>query len=223
MTKIKTIKDISGVSAIGIDVSRDTLDICFLKTDGSNEEYLQIKNERKPLERLTSALAGYQGKTVMESTGRHHLLAAIILSAQDQDVRVVNPLLTGKYTKSSIRKVKTDRRDSKVLALMALIEEDLPQPFSANEITANMRKKINLVAFLDKQLQQLNSSLNDYQKTKKILNMEMTLAEQGVIDTIAELKTRKERLEQEIKDDLSDIDPNDQERIDHPDILVLRA
>lgn len=214
MAKIKTFKNISSISAIGIDVSRDTLDICLLRTDGGSEEYLRIKNERKPVERLAKNLAGYQGKTIMESTGRHHLLAAIILSAKDQDVRVVNPLLTGKYVKSSIRKVKTDRRDAKVLALMALLEENLPESFSADEITANIRKKISLVAFLDKQLQQLSSSLNDYAKTKSILNAELSAAERGIIETIAELKAEKESLEDEIKSDLNDADQGDQERID---------
>jgi len=214
MTKEPSNDQVNTIRAIGIDVSKDKLDICLLYDDERKDRYLIIRNTEADLAKFIKNIGGYSGKTVMESTGRHHLLAAVLLSEDNLDVRVINPLLTQKYSKSSIRKTKTDQKDSYMLAEIALKEERLPFPFSAGRKTLSIRKKLSLIASLEKQLQQLSSMTNDYVKTKETLKLTLSRGEKQILSTIKQLRLEKDRLEQEVENDVKDLGDDSSSQID---------
>lgn len=117
-------KNIYTASAVGIDVAKATLSVCFRSGKGT-ERALTLRNIEADIKgKLLPHLFDYQGKIVMESTGHYHWLAMLVLKEAGLDVRIVNPLLAKQYTTGNIRKVKTDPADA---ASLARLEE-------ANEI-----------------------------------------------------------------------------------------
>jgi transposase len=204
---------IDSINAIGIDVSALALDICIIHADCQCRRYLKIRNNEADVIELIKSLSGYGGKTIMESTGRHHLLLAITLAEKGFDARVINPLLARKHISGDIRKVKTDKHDSRKLATMAFREDKLPQPFSAGRKALNIRKKLGLIASLDKQLQQLSAMTSDYVKTKESLRLSLSSSEKQVLNIINKLKQQKQKLEREVERDIKNLDDDDNDRI----------
>jgi len=94
----------------------------------------------------------------MESTGRYHYLSAITFSENGFDARVINPLITKKYSSGAIRKVKTDARDAEMLAEIAIKEENLPRQFNSSRQDLEIRKKIGLLGSLENNYSSLNQS-----------------------------------------------------------------
>ena len=135
----------------------------------------------------------------MESTGRYHLLAALILSEAGLDVRVINPLITKKYVTASIRKVKSDPTDARLLAEVAEREAKLPDRFVADRYWLCVQKKLNMVASVDKQIQQLKAILKNYLETMNDLHITENTQETFLHTAVKELTLAKRHLEQDIE------------------------
>lgn len=150
--KKNQVKQKSRLIAVGIDVAMETLAICERYKD--KDKFQEIANSKIAIKKLAKKLNkdNFKGKIVMESTGRHHLQTALTLTENDLDVRVINPLIAKKYSNSSIRKVKTDKRDSQILAEIAIKEERLPEKFHLGKNEIVIKKKVSLIAFLDKEI-----------------------------------------------------------------------
>lgn len=189
--------------SLGIDVSRDTLAICELYSDGK-QKFKEINNTETSLKRIVNRLAecNYSGKIIMESTGRHHMLAAIIFSEGCLDVRVINPLIAKKYATASIRKVKTDKRDSAVLAEIGIKETNLPDSFKLSRKDLALRKKMRLIYSVSRQLQNLNSCLNEHQKTLAGISQNLSPMEKEIFKTVKLLQKQKTQLEKELENDI---------------------
>jgi transposase len=200
------------IVAVGIDVAKDTLAICLLLEDGTTIDF-GIENKEADIRAFAKeSLVGFAGKVVLESTGRFQLVAALTLTELGHDVRLINPLLTRKYHTSAIRKVKTDKTDARILAEIALREERLPPRFDHDKSFAYLRKKIGLLASLEKQLQQFRGVMHDFEQTRTSLSMEASTAETAIHNTVKELKRQKDQLEKEITrmgNDLCDTDAID--------------
>lgn len=200
MTKNQLQFSTSTLTAVGIDVSKDNLMFCK-KYDNGNKVVFEIKNRNIEIKKIAKEIKSekYAGKIIIESTGRYHLASALEMSRKDLDIRVINPLIANKYIKSSIRKVKTDKRDAEVLAEIAIKEERLPKRFSSNENTLKIRKKISLIATLDKQLQKLTAAMNEFKKTGEDLGLKLSTTEKHIFKTIGILKEQKKELEKEVE------------------------
>lgn len=114
---------------IGVDVSKSTFDVCF--GDGvpvkkfSNTEAGMRQFFRMIESRCTSQTTGEQTKTVIgvESTGIYHLLLCMRATEAGYTVRLMNPLITNKYSQRSIRKAKTDKIDARIIWACAIERE----------------------------------------------------------------------------------------------------
>lgn len=201
----------SELIAIGIDVAMETLAICFRYT-GENK-FSEIKNSKTEIKRLAEQLNkdNFKGKIVMESTGRHHLQTALTLSENNLDVRVINPLISKKYSNSSIRKIKTDKRDSQMLAEIAIKEEKLPERFNLGKNELVIKKKVSLIAFLDKEIQKMNASMNEYIRNADELDLKLSKIDKQIKKTIDLLKKQKEKLEEEVEKMINDSGCNSDE------------
>jgi transposase len=190
----------STLHAVGIDVSKDNLMLCKKYSDGKKFVF-EIRNRNDEIRKIARELKKekYSGKIIVESTGRHHLPGALEMSRNGLDVRVINPLIANKYIKSSIRKIKTDKRDAEVLAEIAIKEEKLPQRFDSDENTMKIRKKVSLIATLDKQLQKLSAAMNEFIKTGEDLGLKLSITEKHIFKTIGILKEQKKELEKEVE------------------------
>lgn len=100
------------MNAIGIDMSKDTFHaafdeikvIIFQNTESGIKEFIRTLIERGC--EKTNTVIG------TEATGVYHLLLCEKLRSSGWNIKVINPLITSKMFKSSLRHAKTDHSDA---------------------------------------------------------------------------------------------------------------
>jgi transposase len=110
--------------SIGIDVGQKNLDIAVLRcADQKVVTTFKVENNQTGHQQLIKQLRGFcDARVIFEATSSYHYGAVFALRDAGLETIVVNPLITRKYTKSSIRKTKTDKEDSKLLARIGIVE-----------------------------------------------------------------------------------------------------
>jgi transposase len=193
------------MSAVGIDVAKATLSVCFRSPKGE-ESALTLRNIETDIRKvLLPRIMGVKGKVVLESTGHYHWLSALMLSEAGQDVRIVNPILAKQYTSANIRKVKTDPLDASGLARMAEVADNLPPPFSLTRQKLIARKKLATLDSMRHGLQALQASMASLREANNILGANLSPAEESLGAAIASLKRALNRLEGEfVRDEKKD-------------------
>ena len=117
---------------VGIDVAKDKHDCCITNTDGemlfdiftiaNNSEGFDILYER--IRSVAPDLS--KVKVELEATGHYSCNILSYLLDKHLTAYVINPLHTNLYRKGlSLRKTKTDRIDSRAIALMLLTDSSL--------------------------------------------------------------------------------------------------
>jgi transposase len=184
------------IENVGIDVASKSLSVCLTFPNGEKVSRV-IKNEKKSILNFSRSIVNLKGRIVLESTGRHHILASYLLSQKGLNVSVINPLITKRYSQSKIRKVKTDKVDAEVLAEIAE-KEDL-RPFLSEKEDLGFKKKMSLIASLDKQIQKLKAMLREYSEFNKILEIPSIDADKSLKEAIDNLEKQKKKLEKHIE------------------------
>lgn len=187
------------VLVVGIDVAKAKLDVRIIYTDESYKHHV-IQNAEKGIADLVNMLTGCHGKIVMESTGRYHLLSALMLAEAGLDVRVINPLMTKAYMKARIRNTKTDKVDAALLAEIARADRHLPNPFKPNRTHVKIRQKIGLISSLEHQIQKLSAILKNYKFFQEQLNSSFSDAEKCVGESLKLLISSKNKLAKELEE-----------------------
>lgn len=200
MTKNQSQFNTATLIGVGIDVAKDSLMFCK-KYDSGDKTIFEIKNKNTEIRKIANEIKAekFLGKIIVESTGRHHLVSALEMSKNNLDIRVINPLLANKYIKSSIRKIKTDKRDAEVLAEIAIKEERLPNKFNSDKNALKIKKKVSLIATLDKQTQKMTAAMNEFKKTGEDIGLKLSIVEKRIFKTIKLLKEQKKELEKEVE------------------------
>ena len=185
MSNSKTCKELTAtitkldypVASVGIDVSKDKLDIALVYADNKHSSYV-FENSPRGIKSLV-ALLKKQGTAetvpcVIESTGNYHLRSAIMITQANFAVKVINPLITKKYQKSSIRNAKSDPIDAYRLAQIGLLEPELPL-FKADKSNIGSKKLVSYLAHLEKNKQKLQMSLKQLSDSKQLLEIKVDL------------------------------------------------
>jgi Transposase len=94
----------------------------------------------------------------LESTGAYHLLVALSLNEAGYRVNCVNPIITKKYMKATVRDAKSDKLDSKRIAELAYHEPDL-QRFVATREDIAAKSVLSALAQLETLRQQLSAHI----------------------------------------------------------------
>ena len=109
------------MNAVGIDVSKGRSTVAILRPFGEVVQVpVDVMHDAVSLENLAYKILELDGETkvLMEATGRYHEPIAAELHEHGIFVSVVNPLLIRNYsTENTVRKVKTDRKDSLKIAI----------------------------------------------------------------------------------------------------------
>ncbi len=101
---------------VGIDVSKDTLDICIIPSG----ELWSIEYRDDELSKLNDRLEACGADLiVVEATGGYEIAVVAALAAQGLPVTVVNPRQVRDFAKATGTLAKTDRIDAQVLAQFA--------------------------------------------------------------------------------------------------------
>jgi transposase len=192
----------AAVAGIGIDVSGAKLDLAIRFV---NNEYLDdsFDNNAKGIKSLVSVLRRKEtAKTVplvIESTGNCHLQSALMIKQENYSVKVINPVLTRKYQKSSVRNAKSDKIDARRLADMACFEQNLPD-FNGNINDIADKKATSYLSHLEKVRQQLNSSLRQFEQTAKLLKIPVDL--KSIKTAIKKIEEQMDKISESLKQGL---------------------
>ena len=166
------------MNAVGIDVSKGKSTVAVLRPFGEIiVSPFDVSHNPKELSELVSLLKTLDGDTriVMEYTGNYYLPVALFLRNNGFFVSVVNPILVKDYCSQSlsVRKVKTDKKDSVKLAAFALDRWSVLPEFNAQSharlllksynrqynqyIKLKVMLKNNLISLLDKTFPNANT------------------------------------------------------------------
>lgn len=136
------------MNAVGIDVSKGKSTVAILRPAGEVvASPFEVAHCPKELSELVTLLKSLDGETkiVMEYTGNYYLPIALFLHSNGLFVSVVNPILVKDYDSKSltVRKVKTDKKDSLKLASFALDRWTTLPAFSAASDARILLKSYN--------------------------------------------------------------------------------
>lgn len=190
-------QSMSQCRSIGVDVSKRQLDITGY--DGTSTCHVVIDNEITAINRWLAGLEGYEGLIICESTGWYHYLFAHLCFMKDLDIRVINPLLSSKHSKSAIRKVKSDPADSGNLAVMGVTEPRLPARPNLSQSRIKLRKKQGLLHSWEKQIQAMKARMKDYEDCSDTLGDSLSEIEVLMCDEVKRMEQLKRGLEKELE------------------------
>lgn len=151
------------MNAVGIDVSKGKSTVAILRPQGIVvASPYDVPHTGSSLKELAATIKKLRGETrvVMEATGNYYEPIARFLHEQGIFVSVVNPMLISDFGGNTLRRPKTDKKDSVKLALYALTYWlDLKQ-YKPQE---NLRKSLKMLnrqyQFAVKQQTMLNNNL----------------------------------------------------------------
>jgi transposase len=111
--------EVARVIAVGIDIAKRTHEACFMGQDGRQiGKARRFANTRPGLRALLQDLQQLPEPVTigLEATGHYWLALHDELARAGHTVQVLNPLQTHAYRKTTIRKVKSDRKDAWLIA-----------------------------------------------------------------------------------------------------------
>lgn len=129
---------------IGIDVSKDSFSATALDNKGNVSFSLSTAMDKDGFSTLMKAItANCKDLSAvmagMESTGCYHINLFSFLSDKEINTVVINPLLISNFAKLSLRKTKTDKKDSLTIAKFILAHKDSIRQFSISQDTKDFR------------------------------------------------------------------------------------
>lgn len=167
------------VMSVGLDISKNKIDIHCCRQDDSRSTFVGENSSKgifKIIRFLKKQETGPAVPCVIESTGDFHLLSACMIAEAGFTVNVINPLITKKYQRSSIRNAKTDPVDAKRLAEIGILEKQLPV-FSFDKERIVIKKHISTIATMETSVQRLRTYMNNLKRTAKQMGFTIDLSD----------------------------------------------
>lgn len=120
---------------VGIDVSKDSFAVAALDAGGETVFSLTAGMNKTGFSELLKAISSQRVPcedvvVAMESSGCYHINLFSFLSAQGLRTVIINPLVVANFSRLSLRKTKTDRKDAFTIAKFILSHRDSPESFS---------------------------------------------------------------------------------------------
>ena len=113
---------------------------------------------------------------ILESTGMYHLPVALMVTNAGYRVNCINPLITKRYQRSSVRNAKTDTIDALRLATIGVQEVDLPI-FRADPKMIEARKIVGYIGKLETVKGELVASMKALLHLKSMTGLSVDLRE----------------------------------------------
>jgi len=152
---------------LGIDVSKETLDACFMQLDGTSES-MQVSNTAKGIQRLIAWVSKRVERcyVCLEATSIYGKQVSEYAYALGLPVSVINPRQTHAFAHSRLARTKTDTIDAQLIARFArsmLIEGRLPR---FEPLSASMQALQALVRYRDTLVMQRVQVMNRLETTE---------------------------------------------------------
>jgi transposase len=165
----------TSVLSVGIDVGKTKLDVACMRQDRSAVHQV-FSNDPKGITGLKKFLKQQRtAATVpctLESTGSYHYLVSLSLREAGYRVNCVNPIITKKYRKATVRDSKSDKTDCMRIAELGANEPNL-QPFSLTREDIAAKSVLSALAFHERALQQLEGHVAHFQELEKTVGVKV--------------------------------------------------
>lgn len=187
------------MAQIGIDVSKQKLDVCWLREEGKVKTRT-FTNDRAGFRALVPWLQKQTGQApacievMMEATGIYHEALAYALHEAGLQVYVANPQPVSEFAKSFGRRSKTDRKDSVMLARFLGSREHrrwAPEPAEIRYLKAMLAR----LQALDTDIQRESNRLEKAEFQKASAKVEASIR-----TMLKALQAERQRLEEDIDD-----------------------
>ena len=194
-------------SVLGIDVSKDKLDVVLLSDQGQRHKI--ISNDSSGFEQLQHWLIKQQVRQVhacLEATGQYGDGIAEYLYEKEHLVSVTNPARIKHYGESKLHRNKTDKADAALIAEFCLKEKP-PYWKPLSPELKHLRALVRRLSDLQTNYQQESNRLKSGEKDPRVLadltdhidylNTRIKAIEkeiQGFIDQTPDLKSQKDLL-----------------------------
>jgi transposase len=144
---------------VGIDVSKNTLNVAWYGLNGSLESFKVANNDEGHKEIASRITAGRirEARVVMEATGNYGAHAFAKLSATEKVVvMVVRPAAAAHFAKATNQRAKTDSVDAIMLANYARSVEFVPTPVISEALQQLRRLARHLGELIDRRAAIMN-------------------------------------------------------------------
>ena len=194
------------VMYVGIDVSKDTLDVAIPVDSSSNYARFKVSNTVEGFAELVLALpAG--ACCVMESTGVYHTALALYLYDQGNALAVVNPLSVKHFSRMKLKRAKTDKADARLLSQYgSFCTPSLWKP--AAEHLVQMRQELGLIEQLIKQRTALSNQRHSLQHSARSSSLALQVIDQQLEQLEASIHTLETNIAKLIKEHHGDMASN---------------
>ena len=156
---------------LAFDVSKAKLDV-ILTNLRNKTDYFQINNTESDIKDwLCNAKLPKRIIAGSESTANYHLLVQKILVENGYDFKLINPILTKQFIKTTIRKRKTDKNDSLIIA--KLLAQGEGQLIKENDLDIKVKIQQRILGKLISQKQRyclMKKSLELHDNIPKFVN-----------------------------------------------------
>ncbi|SHL60739.1 IS110 family RNA-guided transposase [Chryseobacterium polytrichastri] len=178
---------------IGIDISKQVFDVSFLEENLWKHQVL--KNNLSGFEKLISFVEK-EDFVVMEASGTYYLPLAEYLYSQEINVVVANPLSIKRYAQSRLKRAKTDKADSKVIAEYGKKNlDDLSLWSPESKVCIRIRQMHTRIEMIQKQISQTYNQLEAF-LSSGFLDEKL---EKEIQESLEQLQIGKKMLESEIE------------------------
>jgi len=109
--------------AVGVDVSKGKSMVAVMRPMGEvARKPFEVAQDHQSLDSLARQLITFGGdvRVIMEATGRYHEPMVAVLQSFGLYVSILNPIVIKQYGAGSVRKVKSDKKDSLKVAKYGL-------------------------------------------------------------------------------------------------------
>jgi transposase len=158
-------------SILGIDVAARKLDLVW--SNGVESDYVAIENDASALQKYVRQhrLRPATCTVGLEATGDHHFAATRFLLKRGFTVKILNPIITKRYTQTTVRGIKTDKTDAE--HIVRLVAEGAGESATMSNVHNRSKELMRLSRSLIKVKTQLMLRLQSVQRkdvggTKKI-------------------------------------------------------
>lgn len=163
---------------IGIDISKQTFDVCFRKKDVVAHQVFD--NNLKGFKKFLGVI-GDNTTVVMEASGPYYVCLANYLYEHSINVSVVNPLMIKRFSQMRFYRAKTDKKDAEVIMEYGTLENNrLPNWKPESQGVQSLKQMQTTIELLYKQLTQSKNQLSAF-KSSGFIDREVKLNLMAII------------------------------------------
>jgi len=175
---------------IGIDISKQTFDVGFMKD--STWHHFVLENNEKGFMKLLKEVEA-DDWIVMEASGPYYLQLALFFYKEYKNVCVLNPLIIRRYSQTRLYRAKTDKKDAQTIAEYGA-QYELKHWKPEIEEISKIKHIYTALELINKEIHQSNRQLESFMSSGT-LDKDLAITLKGIIRF---LQTKKKKLENQI-------------------------